>query len=280
MRADLFLVAVLVAGLTGCDDPVAAHTDSRTIQIVEQSHEANGVLSAVEVTIQLLTEDSVPVAGEPVIWKAEEAGAYGGQAWGLGVDAVGRAWISGGLAIDTAITDSLGQARQRYWVLGPRVGEQHLSVTADGAEEALVTARAEAGLVLVGLWENVESQNDLPSDTFRVHASHVYWLEETEWLAGTGDTLWIQGFFAPGPGIDDAWPFHLIPWTAHAHHPVFWLPWCSGPPISATEVQEAIDANLNQLCEDVLRLVRIDSLGSEYLDGLLEGAGAGDRHGR
>lgn len=272
MRQIQLLLAALLVVFAGCDDPAAAHASSRTIQVIEQSHEVNGVLSSIEATIQLLTEDSLPVVGEPVLWVAEEAGSYAGQAWGLGKNAVGRAWISAGLAVDTVVTDSVGQARQRYWVLGPGVGEQRLTVAADGAEEVFITARAEAGIVLLGVWENVDSQNQLPSDTFRVHASHAYWVEETERNAESGDTLWVQGFFALGSGINDEWPFHLIPWTAHAHVPLNSLPQCSGPPASLTEVQEAIDANVNQICEDVLRLVRIDSLGTEYLARLQGGA--------
>lgn len=262
--ATLLALTAALSGVPACSSPADTGNPDPDLPPVRnltwtgaETAEQQGVF--VRIGLWVLVRDSTGalLPDVPVEWRVTDGGG----------DFAGSAEL-------TSTSDADGMA-SITWTLGPKVGMQEVEVGTSGADPLSVQVEATPGVVLVGVWHlDEENQAALPSDTMRIHASEnlkVARAIETFEDEDEG-SLGLHGWPRAGAGIDDRWLFHLDPYTASANSvgmPVT-SNCMSSPPLTEEEVEAVLAAD-QRLCPADIRLVAIEEVPQEYLDGLLSG---------
>jgi len=261
------VVLALLGSIIGCSSPADANPDPNVTLEVEQTMGEQGVLSPVPVRVTALDEDGDPVPDVELRFSARE---------GL----VGEEWFGGNRSREydhgpeaVRVTGEDGSVRVD-WMLRPVPGEQALEVSAQGPAAAPIEVLANAlpGVVLVAVWRlsDEEAQQELPSDTMRVHATNFYpWsLPETLAEFEEGGDLVILGDVLAGSGVDSTWVFHLHPASIRTlRPPVFHTGQCiNRPPLTEDELAEMLGSLVSRRLCAGLFLVDIEDVPDWYLE--------------
>jgi hypothetical protein len=264
--ATVFAPGLLLSA--GCGAVVDVETE--VSPVVELRHaDEQGILSPAWVRVTVTDTAGVPLSGTEVEWQVVSGGGTVGL-WYLGPGRDPDMWPQ-----TVSTTDEHGRATM-WWLLGPVVGEQQLQVRVAGSDPVTARVLALPGVVFVGVWTGLaaERQAQLPSDTMRVHATnYIDSIDRSlEDFQKYPESAVIVGAVRRGPGLDDAWLFHLGPAWVRAGLLGAAGTCVSDPPLTEEELAATLapgrDASSYNLCPGYLRVVAIESVPQSYIDRL------------
>ncbi len=227
--------------------------------------DTQGVLGAAQLRAEVTDESGSPLVGWVVEWRSVSGGLLGNRG-DHSRPIEEQAQLQPRAKVPTG-ADGLAWTQLR---LGGAVGTQFVEASVPGSDTVQVSVEGLPGAVFVGVFNpQFAGVDELPSDTIRLHASHLPYVGEAEAMLGSGSVVRIYGAIMPGPGLDEAWPFHLDPETLGPVPTESIGVNCVSTPPATRDAAEALQGTLGfRLCPYLLNLIAVEEVPEWYLEDL------------